>query len=166
METYSGTTLRYYAPLKVSSAFRERLERFEEVVRDVATEVYGRPPHRIRHLGAYSCRLSRNRSQRLSEHALGNAIDISGFDFGAASKEQTQALELPRQLKGPFQVRVVKHWRRQGAGVAGRHALFLERLTEHLLSRNDIFRVAIGPSHRGHHDHFHFDVSPWRYSHL
>jgi hypothetical protein len=160
---YSGTTLRYLGSVRVNEPFRDRLVRFEEVVSEVATEVYGRPPRRIRHLGAFSCRRSRNRSHRLSEHALGNAIDIAGFDFGPVAKDEPLPAELPRQLRGGFSVRVAKHWNRAGSVQGTTHARFLRELTGRLLERADIFRVAIGPSHRGHHDHFHFDVSPWRY---
>jgi hypothetical protein len=163
MVQYAGTAVRYHVPVKVSPPFQERLARFEELLGEVATEFYGRAPRRISHLGAFSCRLSRNRSQRLSEHALGNAIDIVGFDFGPASKEEPLAPELPRQLRGPFQVRVSRHWSATGTGIAAVHGRFLRQFTERLVDRSDIFRIAIGPSHRGHHDHFHFDVSPWRY---
>jgi hypothetical protein len=162
---YAGTTLRYHGAVKITPHLRERLERFEQVVSEVATEVYGRPPQRIRHFGAYSCRTSRNRTHRLSEHALGNAIDISGFDFGPAGKHQPLPAALPVQLRRPFEVRVARHWNKT-EGNAEIHARFLARLTTRLLERGDIFRSAIGPSHPGHHDHFHFDMSPWRFVRL
>jgi hypothetical protein len=163
--SYAGTTVRYRGAVKITPPFQERLERFEQVVVDVATEVYGRPPQSIRHMGAFSCRSSRNRTHRLSEHALGNAIDIAGFDFGPATKDQPLAAGLPKQLARPFEVRVARHWNKttQPAQI---HALFLERLTTRLLERRDIFRSAIGPSHPGHHDHLHFDMSPWRFVRL
>ena len=164
--TYSGTALRYAGSVKVDPAFRVRLERFETVVAEVAREVYGRTPKRIRHYGAYSCRRSRNRTHRISEHALGNAIDIIGFDFGGATKQEPLAAELPRQLRGPFRVRVAKHWPESQNAVTAVHSRFLRELTVRLSERQDIFRILIGPSHRGHSDHFHFDMSPWRYVHL
>jgi hypothetical protein len=162
---YSGTTLRYHAPVKIVPAFQERLERFEQVVSEVSTEVYGRPPRQIRHMGAFSCRTSRNRSYRLSEHALGNAIDVAGFDFGPATGEQPLASGLPKSLARPFEVRVLRHWNKTGEP-AETHARFLAALTDRLTERRDIFRSAIGPSHPGHHDHFHFDMSPWRFVRL
>src|SRR4051812_37208989 len=39
---YRGTALHYEAPASVHRAFTVRLARFEEVVREVAIEVYGR----------------------------------------------------------------------------------------------------------------------------
>jgi hypothetical protein len=166
MVPYAGTSVRYFGQVLINPPFRERLVRFEEVVAEVATEIYGRAPHRIRHLGAYSCRRSRTRTYRLSEHALGNAIDVLGFDFAGTVKNQTFPPDLPRQLRGPFQVRVARHWNADTPPIASLHAQFLRRLTERLLDRSDIFRIALGPSHRGHQDHFHFDMSPWRYVHL
>lgn len=160
--TYRGTALKYYGPVTVSEHFKERLVRFEEVVAEVAREVYGREPRRIRHYGAYSCRHTRKRSWVVSEHALGNALDVLGFDFGPATKEAPLPAELPRQLRWSFQVRIAKHWSAtKGPGVI--HAQFLARLTERLRDRDDIFRSMFGPGHGGHDDHLHFDVSPWRY---
>ncbi|HEX6276731.1 MAG TPA: extensin family protein [Polyangiaceae bacterium] len=163
---YRGTTVRYAGSVVVSSVFRERLERFETVLDEVARETYGRAPRRLRHLGAYVCRRSRTRSHMVSEHALGNAIDVLGFDFGPASKTDTLPPDLPKHLRGPFEVRVAKHWDRTSTSTAALHARFLRTLTDRLTERRDIFRSMFGPGHRGHADHFHFDVSPWRYVNL
>jgi hypothetical protein len=163
---YSGTSLRYAGSVRVNSAFKVRLERFELVVADVAREVYGRPPKRVRHYGAYSCRRSRYRTHRISEHALGNAIDIVGFDFGPVSKQEPALADLPRSLRGAFQVRVAKHWQESKSPVSRVHTRFLRELSARLAERQDIFRILIGPSHRGHSDHFHFDMSPWRFVNL
>ena len=54
--TYGGDVIRYHRPLKVNPFFRERLQHFEMVVRQVGLKVYGRPPSAIRHFGAYVCR--------------------------------------------------------------------------------------------------------------
>lgn len=163
---YPGTTLRYQGgSVLVHAAFRERLIRFEALVDEVAQEVYGRSPRRVLHFGAYNCRSSRNRSSRKSEHALGNAIDVSGFEFGPATKATPLPEGLPRSLRGAFDVRIVRHWSASAkAGPAGAlHARFLETLSTRLSERGDVFRVMIGPSRPNHHDHFHFDMSPWRY---
>jgi hypothetical protein len=162
--SHRGELLPYHGAVQVDPAFRERLVRFEQVVLELAAEVYGRPPARLRHLGAYVCRSTRNRSYRMSEHALGNAIDIAGFDFGRAKKGQPLALGVPSELRGPFQIRVARHWRpRAETPVAALHARFLRELADRLSDRSDIFRGMIGPSRSDHSDHFHFDMSPWRY---
>jgi hypothetical protein len=161
---YSGTRLKYQSALQVNPAFRERLSRFEEVVAEVAKEVYGRPPRRVLHLGTYSCRSTRKRAHRVSEHALGNAIDVAGFDFGPASKKEPLVTGLPRALGGAFQVKVKTHWSdKRGTAASATHARFLSELASRLSDRDDVFRGMIGPSRPDHSDHFHFDMSPWRY---
>lgn len=161
---YRGTVLRYYGALTVSEPFKERLVRFEQVVADVATEIYGRAPKWIRHYGAYSCRSTRNRRSRVSEHALGNAVDIVGFDFSSATKAAPLPEGMPRPLAHAFQVRVGPHWA-ASKGVGAVHASFLARLTQRL-EEEGIFRSMFGPGHGGHDDHLHLDVSPWRYINL
>lgn len=164
MVTYRGKRLRYAGSLQVSEPFRERLERFEGLVAEVAREVYGREPRLIRHYGAYSCRSTRNRRHVVSEHALGNALDLVGFDFGAAKKAEPLPEGMPRALRGAFQVSVARHWAGRARGEAGAvHARFLEELTTRLRERPDIFRCMFGPGHGGHDDHLHLDVAPWRY---
>jgi hypothetical protein len=155
--------LKYQGSVQVNPAFRERLARFEQVVLEVAKQVYGRAPRRVLHFGTYSCRSSRRRSSRVSEHALGNAIDVAGFDFGPATKREPLSAGLPRSLSGSFQVRVKRHWNDRHTAASAIHARFLYELSSRLSERDDVFRVMIGPSHPDHADHFHFDMSPWRY---
>lgn len=161
---HRGRLLPYRGSVQVDPAFAERLVRFEQLAIDVAREVYGRAPERLRHVGAYSCRPTRNRSARMSEHALGNAIDVVGFDFGPARQREPLAVGLPRALRGAFQVRVERHWSAADQSpVARTHELFLRELAARLSDRSDVFRGMIGPSRSDHSDHFHFDMSPWRY---
>jgi hypothetical protein len=159
---YRGTTLHYAGAVFVNPAFAERLARFETVVDEVAHETYGRAPRRVRHLGAYNCRPVRTIRHLLSEHALGNAIDVTGFDFGPATKTEPLAPGLAKELKYPFEVRVLRHWGKTD-GRNAIHARFLARLTATLGERSDIFRCMFGPGHGGHDDHLHLDVSPWRW---
>lgn len=162
--SHRGTVLPYQGPVQVDPAFRERLVRFEQLVLDVAEEVYGRAPTRLRHFGAYVCRSTRNRSYRMSEHALGNAIDIVGFDFARAKKQALLPDGVPPALRGPFEVRVARHWNADAKSpAASLHARFLRELAARLSDRPDVFRGMIGPSRSDHSDHFHFDMSPWRY---
>jgi hypothetical protein len=157
---YRGERLSYGGAVRVHPAFAARLRHFETITAQVATEVYGRAPTRIRHLGTYSCRNSRNRSNRISEHALGNAIDVAGFDFGPAPKaERAQA---PASQRWGFKVSVDRHFNAE-RGDALQHRRFLRLLIERLEQERP-FRVMLGPNHRGHANHFHFDMSPWTYS--
>jgi hypothetical protein len=164
---HGGTHLRYRSRVLVNPAFVDRLERFERVASEVAKEIYGRAPSRLQHLGAYSCRPSRRRAYRLSEHALGNAIDVMGFDFARAARADELPAGLPKALRGAFQVRIERHWQTLSDDpAAAAHARFLHELSARLRERSDVFRVMIGPSRRDHADHFHFDMSPWRYVHF
>jgi hypothetical protein len=162
MVRYSGTHLRYAGPLLVSEPFQQRLARFEAIAAEVAREVYGREPRRIRHYGAFSCRSTRNRRHVVSEHALGNELDVVGFDFASATKAAPLPAGLPRALRGHFQVRIARHWSATSE-TGAIHARFLALLTERLRDRRDVFRSMFGPGHGGHDDHLHLDASPWRY---
>ncbi len=157
LETYRGSVVRYQKPTRIYVGFEEPLRRFEEIARDTAIEVYGRAPRVLRHDGTYNCRSVRGIASLLSEHALGNAIDVEGFDFGPAPR----GVKAPRGLRGSFSVRLGKHWNAR-TGVAALHARFLRLLAERVIERPDLFRVVLGPSYPGHQGHFHFDLAPYR----
>jgi hypothetical protein len=157
---YKGTSVRYHRSVRVHPAFVERLKRFEKVAVQVATEIYGRAPTKMRHIGAYNCRRIGGYPEYLSEHGLGNGIDVAGFDFRGLSKAERQRSGLPKHLKRAFKVRLGDHW--QGKGRSKLHKEFLHTLAKRLVARKDIFRVLLGPAFPGHKTHFHFDMAPWR----
>src|SRR6187402_1094209 len=68
---YRGTWLTLTPSARVAEAVGARLERFEAELVQLGTEVYGRPPSGLLHVGTYACR-SVDLQSRLSEHALGN----------------------------------------------------------------------------------------------
>ena len=86
----------------------------------------------------YACRTRNNRSgARLSEHALGRAIDISGF-----------------VLRDGTRVSVLDGWRSRGDARA------LRRVHRGACGP---FGTVLGPdADRFHQDHFHFDVARYR----
>jgi hypothetical protein len=143
--------------------FVARLSRFEALVIELATEHYGRAPRKLVHRGVFACRSLRSRRERISEHALGNAIDLQGFDFGPLPRKAAAPAELPRAMRRAFSVRVLSHWTPKRARDAY-HARFLHKLTEELRARPDIFRGIVGPPRPRHHDHLHLDAAPWRYA--
>jgi hypothetical protein len=161
MVSYRSRALRY--GVRVHPAFRERLTRFDALVVDLATSHYGRPPRRLVHHGSFACRSLRSRKERISEHALGNALDLKGFDFGPLPKRAQLPEGMPKGLRSGFSVRVLDHWtpRRTRDHY---HARFLHQLTEALRHRPDIFRGIVGPPRPRHHDHLHLDAAPWRYA--
>jgi hypothetical protein len=148
MVTYEGETLPYSGPVRAHPLFVERLRAFEKVVEEVAVEVYGRVPTRLVHMGSFSCRPSASGS--LSEHALGNALDLAGVDFAADPSAEGPAA-------GAFQVRVIDHWFATD-GFELEHRRFLHLLTDRLFDHPEIFRRIIGPPTRLHDDHLHLDV--------
>ena len=158
--TYRGERLRYDGPLQVHPAFRERLVSFESIVDEVAREHFGRAPRRIVHLGSYACRSIRGRPHMVSEHALGNALDVAGFDFGPLPRKAPNFATTPKPLRRAFQVRLDKHWSAEGATAP--YAAFLRALAARIIERPDVFRVVLGPGWPGHHNHFHLDNAPWR----
>lgn len=157
--TYGGTLVKLHKRVRMHAAFVERVQRFEQVLVDVATKVYGRAPTKIRHFGAYVCRRMRRYPTWLSEHSLGNALDVAAIEFGAAKKAEKAAA--PKGLAGRFTVVVEKHWTAT-QGVGATHAAFLHALADALIARPDIFRVMLGPSYPGHHNHLHLDASFFR----
>lgn len=156
---YRGTTVKFHKAVTLAKPFVERVARFEAIVAAVATRVYGRAPVRIRHLGGTVCRRMKTFPTLLSEHAIGDAIDIEGFDFGRARRDERAAA--PRGLRGAFQVRIERHWNGQ-RGPAALHARFLRELADELIARDDLFRVMLGPSYQGHGNHLHLDTSTYR----
>lgn len=158
LAVYDGFELKV-RPVQVHSAFEDRLERFERLVGEVATEVYGRKPLAMQHMGAYACRPLRLGQGAISEHSFGNAIDVTGFDFGALG--DSSSLDLPEELRGAFRIRVAEHWENADE-VSRLHTQFLRRLGQRAIDES-IFRVALGPSHEGHDNHIHFDMAPWRH---
>jgi len=156
---YPGEVIRYQKPVRVFREFRPHLVELEKVVREVAVEVYGRAPRRLVHAGTYNCRRIARYPDLLSEHGLGNAIDVAGFEFGPLRGAAPEGL--PRALRGGFRVDLGRHW---GAtqGVAAVHHRFLDLVARRLVARPEIFRVLLGPSYPGHKGHFHFDMAPYR----
>lgn len=158
---YKGRHLKLHSPVRVFAGFAPRLEKFEQVVQQLALEVYGRPARLTRHIGTLNCRRIRLWPTYLSEHGIANAIDVAGFDFGPAKKSDKLPAGLPKALRKGFQVRVKAHWTATDP-VGAVHNHFLRTLATRLIERPDIFRVLLGPAYPGHHDHFHFDCAPWR----
>jgi hypothetical protein len=150
---FAGNTIALIPGARVTPAFRERLLELEGIVSGVSQAFYGRSPSAMLVAASYDCRSVSGKNERLSEHALGNAIDITGFRFAAPAGAPAA---------DDFEVRVDQHWKASGDAEQVRHARFLDALTQALLAR-DVFRTLLGPSHPDHADHFHFDMAPSHY---
>lgn len=123
----------------MSCALAERLDDFErEAVGPLALRYFGRPVTRIDHFGAFACRRESTGRNRLSQHALGNAIDIGGFELADGTT-----------------VTVAADWRAPGPRRA-----FLRELARRACS---YFSVVLTPSsNAAHRDHLHLDIGPYR----
>ncbi len=159
--TYHGERVRYASPARVYPAFVARLRAFEALLSEQAIAHYGRVPRVLVHLGTQSCRRMRRYPDWVSEHALGNAIDVAGFDFGPLPAHAVAPEGLPRALRGSFSVRIAQHWHARGV-VGSWQATFLHDLARALIARPDIFRVLLGPAFPGHQNHLHLDFAPYR----
>lgn len=160
---YSGDIVGYRGAARVNAPFRERLRRFEQIVHDTATEVYGRAPTRMRLMGTYSCRRIRRIDGLISEHAFGNAIDVAAFDFPRAPAGPSAATGDPR-LSRAFSVSVARHWTVRGTdSLAAVHSRFLRTLISRLIAEPRLFRVLIGPADPDHWNHFHLDCAPYHF---
>jgi hypothetical protein len=123
----------------MSCLLAERLDAFERgALQRLATAELGHYIVRIDHLGAYSCRANTGRRDRLSEHAYGFAIDISGF-----------------RLSDGTTINIEHDWSRPGP-----KSIFLHHLAQ---AACGYFSVVLTPdSNTDHFNHFHFDIGPDR----
>lgn len=159
--TYRGTQLKLSKAARVHPAFVPKLVELERIVAEVALRFYGRAPRTLVHLGTHNCRRMRRYPDWVSEHALGNAIDVAGFDFPALRRGESLPESAPPALKRAQSVRLEQHWNAaRGAGAT--HSAFLRALAQRLIERPDVFRVVLGPAWPGHHNHFHLDFAPYR----
>lgn len=126
-------------PATMSCALASRIDDFERgVLQRVAVDDLGKYVNRIDHLGAYACRRIAGIRGRLSEHAFGLAIDISGF-----------------RLTDGTVISVEHDW-----WAPGPKRDFLHHLAR---SACGYFSVVLTPSSdRDHFNHMHFDLGPER----
>ncbi|MBL4635897.1 MAG: extensin family protein [Kofleriaceae bacterium] len=155
---YQGEKIPYQKKARVYVGFAQHLRRFEEIVAETAIEVYGRAPSKIITYGSYYCRRIRSWPYLISEHGLGNALDVAGFEFKKMSGPN--AGSLPRSLRRSFKVSMSKHWNARAKDKV--HQRFLRTLARAVINEEGLFRVILGPADPKHHDHFHFDMAPFR----
>jgi hypothetical protein len=126
-------------PAEMSCSLATRLDGFErDIVQSAARRHFGRPVVLIHHYGAYACRSENGGDGRLSQHAVGNAIDIGGFELSDGTR-----------------IVVETDWRGRGR----RHD-FLHEVAQGACR---YFNVVLTPSSDAfHRNHFHLDVGPYK----
>jgi hypothetical protein len=130
-----GGALRMTCPLLAAIAVWERHD-----IQPAAQALLGERVVRIEHFGTYSCRNVGGRdSGRRSQHALANAVDVSGFRLASGGA-----------------VSVLDHW-----GTGGAEGNFLEHVHDRACDR---FALVLGPEHdAAHSNHLHLDMG--RFAH-
>jgi hypothetical protein len=103
----------------------------------VAQAVFAQRVARVEHVGSFACRTIAG-SQRRSQHASANALDIVGF-----------------RLADGRRISVLQDWPKQG-----KNAEFLRQVQQAACKR---FNTTLGPEYNAaHRDHFHVDMGLWR----
>ena len=135
------STVPYSGPVHLTCPMAAALYLWErDVVGPAAAKHLGSRLVRMDHMGTYSCRRRRGgSSNRPSEHATANAIDIGGF-----------------RLEDGRRVTVLGDWSK---GTAAERA-FLRDIRKGACS---LFQVVLSPDYNSaHRDHFHLDMGDWR----
>ena len=136
--------VRYNAQPVVTCKMALALARFEQVLQEEAESAFGSRVVRIRQDGTYACR-KMARYSFVSEHAYGNAIDLSRF-----------ALANGRVIS------VERHFGRPSDEPRTAEAKFLRRLARRLYDE-DVFSVVLTPYFDIlHRNHFHLDLARYR----
>ena len=109
-----------------------------DVVQPAARARFGSSVERVEHLGSYNCRPIRGDAARWSEHATGNAIDISAFVLADGRR-----------------IRLAGDWNGQAE-----RAAFLREVRDGACS---VFATVLSPDYnRAHADHLHLDQAQRR----
>jgi hypothetical protein len=135
-----SVTVPLNRPLLLACPAALDLADFEaQVVAPAAQTLLGRRVMVITSAGSYDCRGQRSdHPERLSEHALGHAVDITGFTLEDGSR-----------------VTVLKNWSGNDANAA-----FLHKVAA---GACHYFNVVLTPkTNRLHHDHLHLDVGRYK----
>ncbi|MBK68105.1 MAG: extensin [Rickettsiales bacterium] len=128
----------YSAPVKGNCALMAALIAWEKnVLETLSKDYFDQPVKMITHYGIFSCRNVRG-SNRVSEHAKANAIDIAAITLDDGTV-----------------ISVLKHW-----DDGGKKGQFLKALRD---GSCDYFKGVLGPEYNSlHNNHFHFDLGPYR----
>jgi hypothetical protein len=143
--TRGPTGIAYSPPLQIDCSLALELPAIEAAVQEQAGQYLSTSIRGINTFGTYSCRDVRGGfTGRLSEHAVGDAIDL-----GAFIPRRGAVVSVARDYR-PFQ---------DAPGAAG---LFLRGVFRALRADSGLTYV-IGPETRAdHHDHIHVDrAEPW-----
>ncbi len=129
-----ASALRFSAPFRATCSLAVAYALFEtHDLRPAAEAHLGSPLVRLDHFGSFACR-NIARSNRRSQHATANALDIAGFHLADGRR-----------------ITVARHWSGDDP-----EARFLRAVRDGACRR---FRATLGPDYNAaHHDHLHVDM--------
>jgi len=135
----TGGAVGLSQPVELSCDLALAVTEFEQGdIEALAQHYFHQKLARLDHMGAYSCRTVRDAKGRMSEHAIGHAIDISGFLLADGTK-----------------IVVEKDWFSTGP----KHD-FLRAVAKAACER---FAVVLTPNYNlDHFNHIHADLSKWK----
>jgi hypothetical protein len=135
----SRATIPLNRPALMTCPLAHALLAFErEIVQPAAMRHFGKPVLQIVHYGGYVCRPQTGRASRLSEHALGRALDVGGFE-----------------LEGKNVISVRTHWSDRGPRGA-----FLRDVAQGACRH---FNMVLTPkTDFAHANHLHLDIGPYK----
>ena len=137
---HPGSPVAWRPALRIHPAFVPSVQDVERAFTSAAVARYGRAPLALLSASSHRCRTMRDRPERLSEHALGNALDIRGI-----------VIEFDG---GQLEITVREHW-----GTGSIHDQFLHDAIRAVIEGARV-RGVIGPPTADHLDHFHVDHGP------
>jgi len=135
--------VRYSSYLLLNCKMALAMARFERALVRVTKEVFGPGAtiEKIRVLGAYNCRPLRSGRSRMSQHAYGNAVDLSGFRVSSFGW-----------------VDVREHWESGKRPHDEKASVFLHRLVDVLISERVFANVLTPEFDAAHSNHLHVDL--------
>jgi len=135
----ASAAVAWNQPAVMSCGLADRLDRFLiEAALPLARRYLSTDILRLDHFGAYSCRRVEGMAGRWSEHAVGRAIDVSGF-----------------LMKSGERVTIERDW-----AAPGPKRDFLRAVAKRAC---DYFNVVLTPdSDKFHYNHLHLDIGRWR----
>lgn len=135
----TGGVVGLSQPAEMSCSLALAVTRFEDDdIQALAQRYFHQKLTRLDHMGAYSCRTVRDSKGRMSEHAIGHAIDISGFVLADGTK-----------------ITVENDWFSTGP-----KRDFLRDVAKAACER---FAVVLTPNYNlDHYNHIHADLSKWK----
>jgi len=135
----TGGVVGLSQPAEMSCSLALAVTEFEDGdIQALAQRYFHQNLARLNHMGAYSCRTVRDAKGRMSEHAIGHAIDISGFVLADGTK-----------------IIVEDDWFSKGP----KHD-FLRDVAKAACGR---FDVVLTPNYNlDHLNHIHVDLSKWK----